>query len=56
MNAGTVMDPRKRAELIEIILAAAQAVVPHVSADERSMLAAVIDGMLRERAAPVNCD
>lgn len=56
MNGGTVMDPRERAELIEIVLAAARAVVPHVSADERSMLGAVIDGMIREREAPVNCD
>jgi hypothetical protein len=52
----TIMTPAERKELIEVFLAATQAVTPEVTSDQRSLLRQVLDGMLRERDAPVNCD
>jgi hypothetical protein len=56
MRSAAVATSRERGELIEIVLAATQAVVPHMTDAERTLLGEVIDGMLRDRTSPVNCD
>lgn len=56
MRSAAVTTSRERGELIEIVLAATQAVVPHMTDAERTLLGEVIDGMLRDRTSPVNCD
>jgi len=47
---------QERDELIGLLLAAMQAVVPRVSSDERSLVREVLDGMLREHPAILGYD
>ena len=50
------MTAQERDELIGLLLAAMQAVVPRVSSDERSLVREVLDGMLREHPAILGYD
>jgi hypothetical protein len=47
---------QEREELIGLFLAAIQAAVPRVSSDERMLVRAVLDGMLREHPAVLGYD
>jgi hypothetical protein len=47
---------QEREELIGLMLAAMQAVVPRVSSEERSLVREVLDGMLREHPAVLGYD
>jgi hypothetical protein len=47
---------QEREELIGLLLAAMQVVVPRVSNDERSLVRVVLDGMLREHPAVLGYD
>ena len=55
-RSGTTLTSRDREELVEIFIAASQAVTPDVSPDQRTLLRDVLDRMLREWDAPVNYD
>jgi hypothetical protein len=55
-RAGSTLTTRDRAELVDLFLGATEAVAPSISPDERSLLRDVIDRMLLDWDAPVNCD
>ena len=55
-RAGTLLTSRDREELLDIFLAATQAVTPDVTPDERTLLRDVLDRMLLEWDAPLNFD
>ena len=55
-RSGTALTSRDREELVEMFLAATQAVTQGVTPDERTLLRDVVDRMLREWDAPLSCD
>lgn len=55
-RTGGTLTSRDRAELVGLFLGATQAVAPSITPDERTLLREVIDRMLLEWDAPVNCD
>ena len=55
-RTGSALTSRDRAELVELFIGATQAVAPSITHDERTLLKDVIERMLLDWDAPVNCD
>lgn len=50
------MTAQEREELVGLVMAAMQAVVPRVTSDERTLMGEVLDGMLREHPPVLGYD